>query len=217
MKRLLDQRDTATPHTPGGRTRLLCLCGFLSPAVAFAAIGLAIALSPWFSWRRNALSDLGALSSPVWPIFNTGLVLSGLLALVFTCVLLEEARARGRLATAGAFLLWLGSLSLSLIGILPEDVGFAHFLVSLIFFVLTPLGLLALGSSRLLPRGEGGPREGLHRGLVVLVLGLLALATWILWGLFRPELGISVPEIMAAVFISAAMILLALDVLKGHF
>ena len=54
-----------------------------------------------------------------------------------------------------------------------------------------------------------------NTGLVL--SGLLALATWVLWGLPRPELGVSVPETVAAVFIPAAMILLALDMLKGHF
>jgi len=161
------------------------LCGMLTPAVAFAAIGASIALSPWFSWARNALSDLGALGSPVWPIFNTGLLVAGLLASCFSYGLLRQAR-RG-LDKAGSAILLIGSISLALIGLLPEDTG---------------IGI----SEFLSPRGK----RRASSGLLASALGGTSLLTWATWALLSPPLGIAVPELAAAVLISAALIALSL-------
>ncbi|MCK4483018.1 hypothetical protein KAU55_07295, partial [Candidatus Bathyarchaeota archaeon] len=54
------------------------LFGVIGSLLAYFSIGVSIALSPWFSWETNALSDLGhAVNSGVAPIFNFGLLLSG--------------------------------------------------------------------------------------------------------------------------------------------
>ena len=194
----------------GERARLAGLCGILSPVVAFSAIALAIALSPWFSWRKNALSDLGALKSPVWPIFNGGLIIASILALFFAYELL--AHLEGRLGRAGAALLLVGSLSLALIGVFPEDVRPVHFIVSAAFFILAPLGLVVIGASRLL-----GPEKGLRPlGALTLVLGVASGLTWAFWALLRPALGIAVPETIAAALVSAALIVLGLRVARSE-
>jgi hypothetical membrane protein len=39
--------------------RICALFGMIGPPMAHVSIGVSIALSPWFSWERNALSDLG--------------------------------------------------------------------------------------------------------------------------------------------------------------
>jgi len=177
----------------------------LTPAVAFAAIGASIALSPWFSWARNALSDLGALGSPVWPIFNTGLLVAGLLASCFSYGLLRQAR-RG-LDKAGSAILLIGSISLALIGLLPEDTGLPHLTAAVAFFLLTPAGLMVIGISEFLsPRGK----RRASSGLLASALGGTSLLTWATWALLSPPLGIAVPELAAAVLISAALIALSL-------
>ena len=63
--------------------------GFFAPLIALVAIALSIAISPGFSWFENALSDLGhytrtdlgnfQLISAI--VFNSGLVITGLLEL----------------------------------------------------------------------------------------------------------------------------------------
>jgi len=182
------------------------LCGLLTPPVAFTAIAISIALSPWFSWARNALSDLGALSSPVWPIFNAGLVVAGLLASRFSYGILKGAE--GGLEKAGSVLLLAGSISLALIGLLPEDTGLPHFLVSVAFFFLTPLGFLILGLRDL---------RGPNRAYAPLwsLFSLASLAAWASWALFRPPMGIAVPELIAALSSSASLVLLASKALRG--
>ena len=182
------------------------LCGLLTPLVAFSAIAISIALSPWFSWARNALSDLGALNSPVWPIFNTGLVMAGLLASRFSYGILRGAE--GGLEKAGSVLLLAGSVSLALIGLLPEDTGLPHFLVSVAFFFLTPLGFLILGL-----RDLRGPNRA-YSALMV-IFSLASLTTWASWACFRPPVGIAVPELIAALLSSASLVLLTSKALRG--
>ena len=40
-------------------TRLAGLCGLITPVFTLTLIFVSIALSPWFSWHDNALSDMG--------------------------------------------------------------------------------------------------------------------------------------------------------------
>jgi len=63
-------------------------CGILTPIVAFTCIFLAIASYPEFSWTGNALSDLGVQEGVTAVLFNSGLIFSGILALIFASGLL---------------------------------------------------------------------------------------------------------------------------------
>jgi len=106
----------------------------------------------------------------------------------------------------------VGSLSLALIGVFPEDVRPVHFIVSAAFFILAPLGLVVIGASRLL-----GPEKGLRPlGALTLVLGVASGLTWAFWALLRPALGIAVPETIAAALVSAALIVLGLRVARSE-
>ena len=125
--------------------RLAGLSGVAAPLFAFTVLGLSIRSSPWFSWTKNALSDLG-VSGPGSYIFNYGLVLTGMLAMVFSLGLYElaESSVSGRL---GFLLSVAGDVFLSGIGIFPETSGRIHYYVSVAFFVSMPLSMLALGIS----------------------------------------------------------------------
>lgn len=193
----------------GEHVRLMGICGVLVPIVAFSCIGISIALSPWFTWRENALSDLGALSSPVWPIFDFGLIVSGALAVAFSYGLI--GRLEERLGKAGGVIVLLGSASLALIGVFPEDFGFVHFAVSASFFFLVPVGLLVVGISRL--RRTGGALRALWA--ILLALSLASLATWAPWAALKPDLGIAVPETIAAVLMAVPVLLLSLRMARS--
>lgn len=98
--------------------------------VPLASIFVAIYLSPWFKWERNALSDLGhAVKSEVAPIFNLGLVTGGLLFLMFSVLYMH------RKYPFTSKLMALASYFLILIGTFDEVYGFLHFVVSLAFFI----------------------------------------------------------------------------------
>ncbi len=63
--------------------RLYSVFGIAVPIVSFVSIAVSILLSPWFSWKVNALSDLGhATRSSVFPIFKLGLLLGGFLIVI---------------------------------------------------------------------------------------------------------------------------------------
>ena len=105
-----------------GFRRFSYICGFLAPIVAYVLIFAAIMSAPWFNWFHNALSDLGGwlgVESGSAPIFNSGLIISGVV-----------------LPLSGVFLF--------LIGVFPETAGRIHYYVSVGFFVTFPIGMLII-------------------------------------------------------------------------
>ena len=65
--------------------------------------------APWFSWSRNALSDLGyALKRETAVTFNFGLAISGLTVAIYSVTsLIDRARFSAILLTATSFMLQL--------------------------------------------------------------------------------------------------------------
>lgn len=57
--------------------------GVLTPIVAFTLISLAIASYSEFSWTGNALSDLGIQEGATAILLNSGLIIAGILTIVF--------------------------------------------------------------------------------------------------------------------------------------
>jgi len=126
------------------RFRIAGLSAILAPLIAFASISLAIYYSLWFDWTKNALSDLGARGGFAEIIFNFGLIIVGLLILIFTSGIFEFLK-ENFLGRIGCLILALDALSLSAIGIFPETAGRIHFYVSVSFFTLFPLSLILIG------------------------------------------------------------------------
>ncbi len=99
-------------------------------AVPLFFVFLSIALSPWFRWEVNALSDLGhSLKSPVAPLFNVGLITGGLLMILYSILYMARKypHTSKLMAASGYFLM--------LVGTFDEVYGKLHFLVSLLFFL----------------------------------------------------------------------------------
>jgi len=113
--------------------------GLLLPIIIFTGIGLAIAVSPWFSWEKNALSDLGiAPNSAI--LFNGSMILGGVCMFVFSLGLLRETSQK-----LGIYLLSMSSLTLIGIGLFPETMILQHFLSSAAFFILIVVSMLVIG------------------------------------------------------------------------
>jgi hypothetical membrane protein len=73
------------------------LLGIAAVILAYAMIGTAMALSSWFSWYNNDLSDLGKTSvqnnvanGVAW-IFDSGLLIPGVLTASFCIILMRES------------------------------------------------------------------------------------------------------------------------------
>ncbi len=161
----------------------------IGPLYALASIWISISLSPWFTWRNNAISDLGVHS--VAPIFNASLIVCGIMCAVFSAGAI--LRFRSVILKSGFFLILLASVSLAGIGIFTEDYSAQHMFFSVAFFVLLLLASLALGPYFLLKR------ETLHlgiAGILTLVIGLFGWAYHVAvgWGT-----GVAIPEAMTFV------------------
>ncbi|MBI4393568.1 MAG: DUF998 domain-containing protein [Euryarchaeota archaeon] len=187
--------------------RLAGYAGLLAPLLAFGGIFAAVATAPWFSWTDNFLSDLGGVpgSGDIWAsrgitsiLFNAGLLLAGLVALLWAHGMaphLREGGDAGRLAAAFAY---MSAASLSLIGLLPETLGDAHGLVSRVFFFSVTIALFASG---LAFRGRS-PRW-LSRGAFALAfVAFLGLPFYVLRGAY---VGKAVSEMFPATAIAIAV------------
>jgi len=120
-------------------TKIAGICGILAPLVVFSCIGLAMVHAPWFIWIQNALSDLGVESASAL-LFNCGMVIGGVLLLVFSLGL-----ARIISNKIGAHILSLSALALIGIGLFPETIFPTHFIISASFFILLAISLLVIG------------------------------------------------------------------------
>jgi len=159
------------------------LCGVAEPFVAVIFLLLAISISPWFSWTDNALSDLGVQGRAAI-IFNSALIVGGLLTVVFATGLAKTLRSG--LSRIGALILLLDGVSLSAIGIFPETFRELHLFSAVAFFTLLPLYLLIFGVALI--------REASERrfGALTILLGVFSASIWMLeWD------GFAIPETLA--------------------
>ena len=151
-----------------------------------ATLWLAIDRAPWFSWTDNYLSDLGVAEGSEL-IFNGGLIAGGILFLLLISGIKEYLPERNDTSLA-LYTLAAGALALICVGIFDEDAGSIHFIVSVLFFALSAIGLIMLGRSE---RKHGSKR----RGSVCMALGAIMAAAWALpW----PGTGGALPEIVGA-------------------
>jgi hypothetical membrane protein len=161
----------------------------IGPIYALGSIAVSIMLSPWFTWRNNAISDLGV--HPVAPIFNISLIVCGIMCAVFALgAIFRLKNWPGKLGMATMF---LASISLTGIGIFTEDYSPTHFQFSVAFFVLLLLAALFLSPYFLLKRNT---RILGIAGLCVVVLGIFGWAYHVAvgWGS-----GVAIPEVLTFV------------------
>ncbi len=173
------------------RMGILALVG---PVIAISGISFAILLSPWFTWDDNALSDLGkyATAIPAAVVFNAGLISSGVIMLGFTVWFFQKFRDFP--TKIGLIPLAVALVFLILIGILSEDFGDIHFVVSVGFFASFPMSMWVIGFGFL--------RFPHLRGFAIasIILPFFSLYMWGGWfgDLFPFWSGNAIPEITTA-------------------
>lgn len=187
------------------RRNVAAACGLAAPIVAAAAILAATLLDPAFAWTTSALSDTGALpagrsvslspslvrSSPQVPVFNGGLIATGLLGLPFAWRLWTAAEHVGQ--RAGAAWYALAVVFLGLVGVFPLPHPL-HGPVAVGHFATATVALWVYGSGTVL---AGRPRAG----LATIWLGIGHVLVWIGWALALasgPVPGIAIPETVGA-------------------
>ena len=181
-------------------TKLAGIAGLITPILTLTLIFISIALSPWFSWHDNALSDMGV--NEVAPLFNGALLIGGVLYFVFVVGFLRWRGLRSRLAQLAAVAMIAGAIGLCLVGIFTENAGRIHYYVAATYFLATPLAYGLLGSAWV--------RQGKK------LLGWLTIAAGITAFLMIaavPHKRIAVPEILAALTMAMWTFAMALKML----
>ena len=167
------------------------LFGLLAPLTAFIFVAISILLSPEFSWWNNALSDLGhSVDSPVAPLFNFGLLLSGVLTMIYSYVSFRNH------AKYTSYILMLVGLTLQLVATFDEVYGSLHFQVSVLFFVVLCFASVSYVVEK--------------RSVLAFLALMIGLGSWILYGMDIYPSGIAVPEIISSVATSTWVMLSAL-------
>ena len=182
--------------------------GVLAPVLAFAFILMAVWSHPQFSWTANALSDLGVVSGVTAGIFNSGLVVCGVLCLTFAIglyLLLIESR----MGRVGVIVFALACLSLVAIGTFPESVSPTHYLVSVAFFVLLPISLLVITA------GFAANRHA-KMALFTLVVAVVAALPWVLYFTVHYVSGVAIPETISGLAGGVWTVVLGYKMLRGE-
>jgi len=160
--------------------RICALFGVIGPLLAYVSIGVSTALSPWFSWERDALSDLGhAVESGVAPIFNFGLFLTGFFLTIYAVKVLKGyARWTGYSLVISAF-------TLQLVAVFDEVYVLLHLVVSILFFV-------SLGVTSMFYAVETKS----YSAVAAFAIGLIS---WIFYWAEFYSVGVAVPETISSV------------------
>jgi hypothetical membrane protein len=186
--------------------KIAALSGILTPIVAFSCITLAILYYPPFSWTDNALSDLGVVEGTTALVFNGGLIVSGILGLIFSMGVYGYL-GKTALGKIGALLFALDTLALALIGIFPENVKPTHYYVSVMFFMLFPIAMLVLAAAFI-------KKAEVKMGVFTFLVAAFASAVWIIHWTFGFGSNVAIPETLSALAAAAWAIVLGIKVMK---
>jgi len=173
--------------------KIYALFGVISPLVAYAFIGVSIAFSPWFSWKRNALSDLGhSVKSGVAPIYNFGLLLTGFLAMIYAVTALRNY------ARWTSYSLLISAFMLQLVAAFDEVYGLLHSVVSILFFI-------SLGSTTIVYAVE-------RKSVLAVTSFIIGLFSWVFYWAGIYNAGVAVPEIISSLAVLPWIISSALKI-----
>lgn len=149
-----------------------------------SGIFFSIWVNRWFSFGRNALSDLGnPRRTPYYEVFNYTLIICGLLYAGYMAVSFRSYRPKT------AFLLFLASILLALVGVFHEGFRNLHFLVSILFFVTGITSLAVYWAERNSLYGIAGYFS--------------SLAMFIVQEAYGEHVGIAVPELVSGLLFYA--------------
>jgi len=189
-----------------GSPKWYAYLGIAAVVISYASISISILRSPWFSWTNNALSDLGNTSDPrnladgVALIFDSSLIISGVLTTIFSILLLRTEHFSWRYGI-WTIPLSVASVDLILIGIFNESFGERHYVVSIIFFFVTAVTLLIFAYVSF---PLGSPKIG----AIALVLGVLCASVWIArW----PWSGVAIQETITSLASAVFVVLISLS------
>lgn len=188
-------------------SRPFLIAGILGPLVALSLTVLDTAISPWFTWTGNALSDLGVHEYSY--LFNYSLIFEGIMNFFFAFGLYQ---AHGIRKSTVAFLM-ISGFSLSMVGIFVETYHIYHLTFALIYFILFPISIILF--SRQISTGN---RSQAAVGYLFAAISLITIVIGILidfGALGSISLGLAIPEVIEAVLLGAWSIYISVWTLAG--
>jgi len=184
------------------------IAGILAPIISSIMIYLALKKAQWwFHWRYNWLSDLGVhAESEIY--FNSSLIVSGLLMILFS-IGVYQYLSENNIYKIGKATLFIGSISLMMIGIFPEDVYPAHVIATIMFFSLVTFSIMTLGVGHVIERDI--------LGIIMVSSSFLSILMWaIFWpGEYHYAWAGAIPEATSVAFLSLSIIALGYKMIKS--
>ena len=166
--------------------RFYALFGVFGPLLVYVSIALALALSPWFSWETNMLSDLGhAVNSDVAPIFNLGLLLAGFLMMVYALTAFKKH------AKYSSLCLLVSNFFVQLLAAFNEAYGSLHYAVAVPHFLMLSLTSIVYTVEK--------------RSAVALITFSVVMFSWLLYALNIFSIGVAVPETVSKLVVAWIM------------
>lgn len=173
-----------------GSSRISMAAGTAGPLIALIFLVTDILISPWFSWYKSALSDLGVHTYGY--LFNSGLIIEGLLNIVFVYGLRRYFKLKSYISA----ILIIAGVSLAFVGVFNEHFGAIHLVLALIYFILFPTGIVLFSLSGIKKRKYEAPM-----GIALSIIGLAFIIVGILevFKLVSTPLALGFYEFMEAI------------------
>ena len=181
--------------------------GIAAPILAFVCILIAIVSYPAFNWTNNALSDLGIIPGITGPLFNFGLVASGLLAFNFAIFGLFTYFGKSGVGKIGSAFFASATVALIAIGVFNESFSPTHYFVSVAFFMLAPISLFILTCAFWLAHQR-------RMAVFTVAVGVAAALPWLLLFAFNYVPNVAVPEFVSGLAVSLWAIVVGKKMLK---
>lgn len=175
--------------------------------MAFSCILLSITFAPDFSWTDNALSDLGVMPNPTAILFNSGLIISGILGIAFALGLFSVLKGKS-VGRAGTLLFLIDCLALAAIGAFSENTGHMHFYVSVAFFALFPFSMFLMTAHFVLTSRN-------RMAVFTFLVSVFAAAVWIVEFWVRYVPGVAIPETLSGIAASFWVIVASFIMLRA--
>lgn len=175
--------------------RLAAASGVVSAVGTPTSILVATLIAPWFSWRADALSDLGVTAGTA-VLFNGTLLGGGALAVPFAWLLWTTGAGSLARLRAGSFA--VTAVALGAVGLFPAGHSL-HFPVAVTHFLGVSVTLVVDWLAR--PRTTTGRLAG--------IAGLGNVAGWLAWGQGLLVPGLAVPEFLGALLFASWVALLS--------
>ena len=135
---------------------------------------ISILENQWFSWTKNAISDLGKSSaSPL--VFNNGMILIGILLLIFSIGLIINFKEK-----LGPIIIFMCSFLLMLIGFFPIP-DMLHEPFSALFFISFSVAFLIIGLDVYRKSNTSFIRNMKILALLVVVAAVISLIIFIIY------------------------------------